>query len=65
MAPDLFVSSNDCLPIPTYVRSSPLVLADRMITLAQDADRAGYRDTASGLLRLVFSLLDHGAPAQA
>ena len=31
---------------------SPLVLADRRIALAQDADRAGMRRSASRLLRL-------------
>ena len=37
---------------------SPLILADRLITLAQDADRAGYRDAASHLVTLVYSVLD-------
>ena len=31
---------------------SPLVLADRLITLAQDADRAGMREAASRIVRL-------------
>lgn len=31
---------------------SPLVLADRLITLAEDADRAGLRKAAGRLLRL-------------
>ncbi|MBV9748582.1 MAG: hypothetical protein JO157_07200 [Acetobacteraceae bacterium] len=35
---------------PTPV--SPLVLADRLIALAEDADRAGLRKAASRLLRL-------------
>lgn len=39
---------------------SPLVLADRLLTLAQQADRAGYRDAASGLLGLMFTVLDQG-----
>lgn len=38
--------------------ASPLVLADRLLTLAQDADRAGYRDTASSLVQLVYNVLD-------
>ncbi len=37
---------------------SPLVLADRLITLAQDADRAGYRDTASDLVTMAYTVLD-------
>ena len=39
---------------------SPLVLADRLITLAQDADRAGYRDAASHLVSLCYSVLEGG-----
>ena len=39
---------------------SPLMMADRLITLAQDADHAGYRDTASHLVSLVYTVLDHG-----
>ena len=45
-------------------RFSPLVLADRLLTLAQDADRAGYRDAASDLLGLMFSVLDQGEDAR-
>lgn len=37
---------------------SPLVLADRLITLAQDADRAGYRQQAEHLVAMVYSVLD-------
>lgn len=39
---------------------SPLVLADRLITLAQEADRAGFPDAASRLVGLVYSVLDTG-----
>jgi hypothetical protein len=35
-----------------------LVLSDRLITLAQDADRAGYTDTAEMLLDLACSVFD-------
>ncbi len=41
---------------PTQV--SPLVLADRLITLAQDADRAGYARSASHLLGLAYAVFD-------
>lgn len=37
---------------------SPLVLADRLLTLAQDADRAGLVRTAGRLVRLASTVLD-------
>ena len=37
---------------------SPLVIADRLITLAKDAERAGYRGTASHLVELAYSVFD-------
>jgi hypothetical protein len=37
---------------------SPLVLSDRLLTLAQDADQAGYRGTAEHLLNLASKVLD-------
>lgn len=37
---------------------SPLMLSDRLITLAQDADRAGYRIAAENLLFLAEEVLD-------
>ncbi len=37
---------------------SPLQLADRMITLAQEADRSGHADAAAGLLTLMYAVLD-------
>ncbi len=45
---------------------SPLMLADRLITMAQDADRAGYQPVAIQLVALVYALLDDqagGCPA--
>ena len=41
-------------PIPV----SPLMLADRLISLAQDADRAGYAESATRLLGLVYAVFD-------
>ena len=41
-------------PIPV----SPLVLADRLISLAQDADRAGYARSATRLLGLAYAVFD-------
>ena len=37
---------------------SPLVLCDRLLTLAQDADRAGLRRAAENLLELVGTVLE-------
>ncbi|WP_158742098.1 hypothetical protein [Acidisphaera sp. L21] len=37
---------------------SPLILADRLISLAQDADRAGYAESASRLLGLAYAVFD-------
>ena len=37
---------------------SELVLSDRLITLAEAADRAGYVDTAEHLLTLACSVFD-------
>ena len=42
----------------TAAAVSPMLIADRLITLAQDADRAGYRGTAASLVSLVYSVLD-------
>lgn len=39
---------------------SPLVLADRLLTLAQQADRAGYHGNALRLLDLVDAVLENG-----
>ncbi len=41
---------------PTPV--SPLVLADRLISLAQEADRAGYARSATHLLGLAYAVFD-------
>jgi hypothetical protein len=37
---------------------SPLTLSDRLITLAKDADTAGYAVTAEQLLRLAITIFD-------
>lgn len=39
-------------------RTSPLTIADRLITLAEEADRAGFLATASSLVDMVFRVLD-------
>lgn len=43
---------------------SPLMLADRLLSLAQDADRAGFTGTASNLVAAMFEVLDSGLPVQ-
>jgi len=37
---------------------SDLVLSDRLIALAEDAERAGYKDTAEHLVTLACSVFD-------
>jgi len=49
-----FSTSETRLPAP----ASALVLSDRLIALAEDAERAGLRDTATRLVRLACSVLD-------
>jgi hypothetical protein len=41
---------------------SPLMLCDRLLTLAQEADRAGYAVTAEQLLQLVEKVFDEKPP---
>jgi hypothetical protein len=41
---------------PTPV--SPLVLADRLISLARDADRAGFTASASRLVGMALAVFD-------
>ena len=43
---------------------SPLMLADRLLSLAQDADRAGYTGTASHLVAEMYQVLDGGMPVR-
>ncbi len=50
-------------PIPGHV--SPLVLADRLLALAQDADRAGMRRPARQLLRLACAICGEAPPVPA
>ncbi|MBN8872760.1 MAG: hypothetical protein J0H67_07990 [Rhodospirillales bacterium] len=42
---------------------SPLVLSDRLLALAEDADRAGFTGAAERLLRLAHIVLDE-SPAR-
>ncbi|MHB1305266.1 MAG: hypothetical protein ACYCZB_17680 [Acidiphilium sp.] len=43
---------------------SPLILTDRLISLAQDADRAGLPGVASRLVRLALRTCSAPAPRQ-
>jgi hypothetical protein len=42
---------------------SPMTLSDRLITLAKDADTAGYAATAEQLVQLAITIFDE-APRQ-
>jgi hypothetical protein len=46
------------MPATHPVIVSPLVLADRLLGLAQDADQAGLRRPAADLVRLAFAMYD-------
>jgi hypothetical protein len=48
----------DIQQTPTSPPVSPLVLADRLITLAREADRAGYTDSASRLVGMALAVFD-------
>ena len=48
----------------TFANVSPMLLADRLITLAQQADQAGYRDAAANLVTLMYSVLDAPQPTR-
>jgi hypothetical protein len=44
--------------IRQFATISPLTLSDRLITLAKDADTAGYAVTAEQLLKLAIMIFD-------
>ncbi len=44
--------------LPAVAPISALVLCDRLIQVAQDADRAGYSQTAAHLVALVDHMFD-------
>ena len=55
--------SDTACTMPTRVAVSPLLICDRLLTLAQDTDRAGLRGAAQHLLELVSEVLEPVAPA--
>lgn len=61
MTPDLFTFASTPVHFGQAPRFSPLILADRLISLAQEADRVGLHDSASRLLGLVYAVLDEEA----
>ena len=50
------LATAEMLPAPPAI--SPLVLCDRLLTLAKDADSAGMSHAAEHLLDLVSEVLD-------
>jgi hypothetical protein len=52
MSPAIGIQASRKTPV------SELVLSDRLLALAEDADRAGYTDTAERLLTLACSVFD-------
>jgi hypothetical protein len=45
-------------PLPPTPKTSPLLICDRLLALAQDADRAGCSVTAEHLFHLAHTVLD-------
>ena len=43
---------------PQSIALSPMTLSDRLITLAKDADVAGYTATAEHLVQLALTVFD-------
>ena len=51
--------------VPPPPPVSPLVLCDRLISLAEDAERAGYRATAAHLVELIGEMFAEKPPLNA
>jgi hypothetical protein len=58
MTTTLNTATTGATPATHPVIVSPLVLADRLLGLAQDADQAGLRRPAADLVRLAFAMYD-------
>ena len=63
MTPSLISASPPMNLCPSDTPFSPLILADRLISLAQEADRAGLVGSASRLVGLVYAVLDDDGAA--
>lgn len=46
----------------SMIRTSPMILSDRLLSLAQDAERAGCLVTAEHLLTLAHTVFDERTP---
>lgn len=51
-----------CTPAPIPRPASPLMLADQLLTVAQETDRAGYSALAERLLGMAYHVLEVPAP---
>jgi hypothetical protein len=58
----MFRTIETAMPQPTLL--SPMTLSDRLITLAKDADTAGYALTAGQLVRLAMTIFDEAPRRQ-
>ena len=63
MSTDLLDKSETTASSKPVVQFSPLVLAESFILLAQEADRARCRRSASRLIVAAHAVLDENAPA--
>ncbi len=50
---------------PSFPPTSPMILSDRLLTLAEAAERAGYASTADDLVRLAHEVFDEKRRADA
>jgi hypothetical protein len=48
-----------------YPLTSPMILSDRLLSLAEAAERAGFTDTADDLVRLAHRVFDEKPQADA
>ena len=58
------MSASAQIKLPT-IPTSPMILSDRLLSLAEAADRAGYQDTADRLVLLAHKVFDERRPAHA
>jgi hypothetical protein len=56
------MNATHTVPITRPSRPSPLVLSDRLLNLAEDADLAGCPVAAEHLLALAHSVFDEASP---
>jgi hypothetical protein len=51
----------EIVPTNRTWKTSPMMLSDHLITLAEEAERAGYTNTASRLVSLACTVFDEAA----